>query len=188
MSDLALLDQFRQGANRLFDRRIRIDAVLVVEVDVLDAQPLQTSFAGLFHVVGLAAYAADVGIAGIADNSELCGQHEFVALALDRASDEFFILVWSVDVGGIEEVDAEFERAMNGRDRFGVIASGVKLRHAHAAEAEGGNFEAGTSKSAGFHTSMPFTKVMFWVYRCDGRGEGYQKRKGSTNLDASASG
>src|ERR1700686_1207865 len=127
MSDLALLDQLRQGANRFFNRRIRIDAMLVIEVNVLDAKPLQTSFAGLLHVVGLAADAAVTWVAGIADNPELCGQHDLVALALDRASDELFVLVRPVDVGGVEKIDAEFEGAMNGRDRFGVIAAGVKL-------------------------------------------------------------
>src|SRR6266851_1336315 len=158
MSNLALLDQFREGADCFLNWRIRIDAVLVVEVDILDAQPLQTSFTGLLHVVGLAADAADVGIGGIADNSKFCGQHDLVAFALDRASDEFFVLEGPVNVSGIEKIDAEFEGAMNGRDRFGVIASGVELRHAHAAEAEGGNFETGTSKSAGFHTSSPFAE------------------------------
>ena len=47
VADLAFLDQLRHGANRFLDRSIRIDAVLVVEVDVLDAQPLQTCFAAL---------------------------------------------------------------------------------------------------------------------------------------------
>src|ERR1700675_1237252 len=163
MADLALLNQFSESANRLFNRRIRIDAVLVVEVKVVDAETLQTCFAGLLHVVRLAVDAAGIGIAGIADNSELCGQHDLVPLALDRASDELFVLVRPVNISGVEKGDAEFERAMNGRDRFGVVASGVKLRHAHAAEAEGGNFEAGTSKSAGFHPSMPFAKVMIWL-------------------------
>src|SRR5882762_9758570 len=127
MADLALLDQLRQGANRFFDRCIGIDAMLIVEVNVLNAQPLQTSFAGLLHVVGLPADATGAGIAGIADNSELCGQYDLVAPALDRTSDELFVRVWPVDVGGVEKIDAEFERAMNGRDRLGVIASGVKL-------------------------------------------------------------
>src|SRR6267378_6853524 len=111
MADLAFLDQFRQSANRFFNWCLRIDAVLVIEVNVLDAQPLQTSFAGLLHVVGLAVDAAGIGIAGIADNSELCGQYDFVAPALDRASDELFVRVWPVDVGGVEEVNAEFERS-----------------------------------------------------------------------------
>src|SRR6266403_5008932 len=164
MADLALLDQFRQRANRFLNWRIRIDAMLVIEVNVFDAQPLQTSFAGLLHVVGLAVDAAGIGIAGIADNPELCGQHDLVALALDRASDEFFVNVRPVNVSGVEEVNAEFERSVNGRDRFGVIASGVKLRHAHAAEAKGGNFEAGTSKSAGFHASIPFAEIRDVVF------------------------
>src|SRR5208337_617966 len=151
MADLALLDEFRHGANRFLNRRIRIDAVLVVEVNVLDAQPLQTSIAGLLDVVGLAADTADTGVRGIAVYPEFCGQHDLAALALDRASDEFFVLVRPVDIGGVQKSDAEFERTVNGCDRFSVVASGVKLRHAHAAEAEGRNFETGTSKIAGLH-------------------------------------
>ena len=157
-------DQLRQGTNRFLNRRIRIYAVLVIEVDVFDGQPLQTSFTGFFHVVGLAADATGGGIAGIADNPELCGYYDLVALALDGASDEFFVNVRPVDVGGVEKVDAEFERPMNGRDRFGVIASGVKLRHAHAAQAERGNFDTGTSKSAGFHASIPFAEIRDVVF------------------------
>src|ERR1700675_4019824 len=115
MADLALLNQFSESANRLFNRRIRIDAVLVVEVKVVDAETLQTCFAGLLHVVRLAVDAAGIGIAGIADNSELCGQHDLVALALDRASDELFVLVWPVTVGGRQKIDTEFDSPLSGR-------------------------------------------------------------------------
>jgi hypothetical protein len=48
---------------------------------------------------------------------------------------------------------------MNGGDGFGVIASGVELRHAHAAETLGGNFETGTSKIAGFHKVLSEQKA-----------------------------
>ena len=41
VAHLALLHQLGHGAHRLLDRRVGVDAVLVVEVDHLDAEPLQ---------------------------------------------------------------------------------------------------------------------------------------------------
>ena len=40
-ADLSLPDQFGHGADRLLDGHGGIDAVLVVEVEVLDAEPLE---------------------------------------------------------------------------------------------------------------------------------------------------
>jgi hypothetical protein len=39
VADLALLDELRHRADRLLDRTVSVDAVLVVEVDVVDAEP-----------------------------------------------------------------------------------------------------------------------------------------------------
>ena len=41
VADLALLDELAEGADRLLDRRLGVDAVLVVEVDVVGPEPLQ---------------------------------------------------------------------------------------------------------------------------------------------------
>jgi hypothetical protein len=91
----------------------------------------QAGFAGLADVVGLAADAANVGILGIAHDAEFRGEHDFVAAAFDGAADQLFVLMRAVDVSGVEEEDAEVERAVNGGDGFGVVESGVELRHAH---------------------------------------------------------
>jgi len=64
---------------------------------------------------------------------------------LNRLADEFFILVRTIHIGGIEEVDAQFESAVNGGDRLPVIASSVELRHSHAAESDGGDCEPGAA-------------------------------------------
>ena len=45
--DLALLDEPRHCADRLLDRHRRIDPVLVIEIDDIDAEPLQARLAGL---------------------------------------------------------------------------------------------------------------------------------------------
>ncbi len=45
--------------------------MLIVEIDVIDAKPLETGFAGLLDVVRFAIHAADLRIGGIADDAEL---------------------------------------------------------------------------------------------------------------------
>ena len=72
-------------------------------------------------------------------------------LAFDGASYQFFIGVRTIDIGGIEEVDAELEGAVDGGQGFGIVASAVKLRHAHTAQAHGGNRRAGTTEFVSFH-------------------------------------
>ena len=78
----------------------------------------------------------------VADVAELGGEHDLVAPAPDRLADELLVRERAVHVGGVEEVDAEVERAVDGRDGLGVVAAAVELGHAHAAEAEGGDGEA----------------------------------------------
>jgi len=52
IADLALLDQAFHGADRVLDRHRRVDAMLVVEVDHVDAEALEARVAGLDDVVG----------------------------------------------------------------------------------------------------------------------------------------
>src|ERR1700733_1769437 len=169
MTNFPRFDQFGQRAHRLLNRSIRIDAMLIIEINVIDAQPPQTSVARFLHIIRLAIDTANIGVRRIADNPKLRGQHNLIAFALDRASDELFILVRSIDIGGVEKVDAQFERPMNSRNRLGVIASRVKLRHTHAAQTDGGNFEAGTSKIARFHSGFPFIRKGTEYWKKNGR-------------------
>ena len=125
--------------------------MLVIKVDRLNPQPAQACFARAADVVGPAVHAPRARVGGIANDSEFRGQHDLVALALNRAAHKFLVLERPVNIGRVKKRDAEFERPMNGRDRFVVIASGIELRHAHAAQAESRNFETGMSKIAGFH-------------------------------------
>src|SRR5712692_2424595 len=50
-ADLAVLHQPRHGAHRLFDRHGWIDAVLIIQIDHLDTEALQTRLAGADHVL-----------------------------------------------------------------------------------------------------------------------------------------
>jgi len=61
--------------------------VLVVEVDVVDAEALQRGFGGLLDVLGAAVEAARGRIVGVADDPELRGQDDLVAAIGDGAPD-----------------------------------------------------------------------------------------------------
>src|SRR5688572_14161104 len=48
---LALANQLRHRADRLLDRDRGVDAMLIIEVNVIDAEPLQRGITGAAHVL-----------------------------------------------------------------------------------------------------------------------------------------
>src|SRR3989442_355192 len=100
VADFPRGDEFGQGADGVLDGRVRIDSVLVVQIDVVGAQPLQGTFDRDADVRRTAV--EDAGAApGVRDDAELCGQHYFVAAVLDGPSDQFLVGVGTVDLGGV---------------------------------------------------------------------------------------
>ena len=135
VADLPLRDELRHRADRLLDRDGLVDAVLVIEIDVVDVQPTERRLDGRAHV-----FRASVDAAGSVlpdEVRELRGEDHFVAAVGDRPADELLVLAEprSVHVGGIEEGDAEVERAVNRRDRLVLVCLAVPGRHSHTAEA-----------------------------------------------------
>ena len=51
VSHFAFLHQVGHGAYRIFDRHLRIDAVLVEQVDIVGAKAPQRGVGGFFHVL-----------------------------------------------------------------------------------------------------------------------------------------
>ena len=149
MSDLARLDQALHRAPGLLDRHRAIDAVLVVEVDHVDAESAQRRVARLDHVLR-GAVDADERTVGAALVPELRGEHDVVAAALDGATDQLLVRERTVHVGGVEEVDAGVQGFVDGRERLGVVADAVELTHAHAPETLRGDFESLAERSS-FH-------------------------------------
>src|SRR3954453_4988732 len=134
MAHLAGPHQFRHGAARLLDRRVRIDPVLVVEVDRLDSEPPEARLAGLAHVVRPSVDPQEGAVRG-AYVAELGGDHDLIAPVADGAPDQLLVSADSLHVGGVQERDPEIDGAVDGGHRLRLVASGIKVRHAHAAEA-----------------------------------------------------
>src|SRR5204862_3852584 len=98
-------DELRQRADRLLDWRVRVDAVLVVQIDVVDSEPPQRRVDGLVDVPGRAVDPAAPVLEPTV--SELGGDHTLVAAAGDRLADELLVRALAVDVGRVEEIEPE---------------------------------------------------------------------------------
>jgi hypothetical protein len=111
VAHLAGRDQLRHRADGLLDRRVGVDTVLVVEVDVLHPEALQRGLTGSAHVGGTAVDRAPRRIlVELELDAELGRQEHLLTTAGDGASDEPLVGVGAVHVGGVEEVAAEIER------------------------------------------------------------------------------
>ena len=135
VAHLALLHELGHCADRLLDRRLEVDAVLVVEVDRVDAEALQRRLAGRADVLRLAADAEELARRS-AHVPELRREHDLVAAAGDRLPDEPLVRAPAVHVGRVEEGDSELDRALDRRDRLTLVGGAVELGHPHAAEPE----------------------------------------------------
>jgi hypothetical protein len=151
VAHLARSDQLAEGTEGLLDGCVGVDAVLVVEVDDVDAQPLERAVDGLADVLRTAVVAAGAHAVVVELVAELGGQHDLVAALGQHAGEQPLVGQGAVDVGGVEEGDAQVEGAVQRGGRLGVVEGAVPGAHAHAAQALGGDGEALCSECAGVH-------------------------------------
>ena len=85
------------------------------------------------------------------DEAGLGGEHDLVAAAGERAADELLVRERAVHVGGVEERDAELERAMDHRERLRVVTGAVGPAHPHAAESDRADRDAARAESPLLH-------------------------------------
>ena len=143
VQDLALGDQLGEGADRVLDRGVRVDAVLVVQVNAVGPEPLQRALDGGPDVRrGRVEYAG--ALAGVRDEAELRRDRDLVAMPLQGAADEFLVGVWAVDLCGVEVGDSELERSLDRAARFAFAAVGVEVvaGHRHRPEADARDVES----------------------------------------------
>ncbi len=134
VADLAGGDQFAHGAHGLLDRRVGVDPVLVVEVDVVDAQPGQRGVTGLPHVLGATVDGAPGRVLRIAHDGELGGDDRLVPAGAEGPAQQDLVGVGAVHVGGVEEGEPQVEGAVDGGHRFVIVGGPVEVRHPHAPE------------------------------------------------------
>ena len=109
--DLAGVDQVLDRAGDLLDRHVGVDPVLVVQVDRVDPEPPQRAVDGAGDVVGAQHPAAGLAVDRVDVLGELGGDHDLVGERGERLADELLVGVRPVDLGGVEERDAEVDGA-----------------------------------------------------------------------------
>ena len=82
VSHFSLCHEFGQGAHGVFDGGLGIDPVLVIQVDMVGAEPLQGAFDRRADV-RRAAVESSWAAAGVGDDAELRGQHDLMTAILD---------------------------------------------------------------------------------------------------------
>ena len=101
--DLALGNQFLDRSCHVLDRHVRIDAVLIEEIDVIGPQTLQASVGHPLDMLGPAIGSATaLASLKIDVEAELCGNHHLVADRLERLAHQFFIRKRAIGFGRIE--------------------------------------------------------------------------------------
>ena len=110
MRDLPLLHELLDGAGHVLDRHLRIDPVLVEEIDAVDAQALQRRLGHGLDVLGPAVEADPPRTAvGIELEAELRGDDDLAAKRLERFADQPLVGERAVDLGRVEERHAPLD-------------------------------------------------------------------------------
>jgi hypothetical protein len=75
---------------------------------------------------------------------ELGGEHHLITTTLQSTANELLIRVGAIDLGRVDEGDSELQRAVNGSDGLGVIATRARVGsgHAHGAKADAADIES----------------------------------------------
>jgi hypothetical protein len=93
---------------------------------------------------GRTAVVAEKALVGIAQRAKLDADLHGIAIAArERLADQHFIVTHAVEIAGVEQGDPGIQRGVDGGDALAAIGGAVKIRHAHAAEADGGDDGAG---------------------------------------------
>lgn len=154
---LARVDQLLDGPRDRLDGYLRVDAVLVEDVDVIHAEVVQAVVGDLADGVGPAVEgAADLlGRHGHVD-TELGGQDHVVAEVPDRLADQDLVGSGApaVHLGGVEEGDAQGVGAAEGGDAGRLAGGSVGHRQAHRAVADRRDLKALPSERPVLHGAL----------------------------------
>jgi hypothetical protein len=100
--DLALLNQLLDGACHIFDGHLRIDTVLVEQIDHVGLESLERRLGDLLDVLRPTVEAREGGEV----EAELRGDHNLIPEGSKRFADKFLIGERAVDFSGVEEGDS----------------------------------------------------------------------------------
>jgi hypothetical protein len=139
---MSFLDRSRD----LFDGHLRVQPVLIEQLDGFEAQPLQASLGSLPDSFGAAVKPGH--LPALVVEAELGGDHHLVPHRGERFPRQFLIDEWPVSLGGIEQGDAPLHGLAGQLDhRLPIRVWAAMVVHPHAPEAEGRYFQRVLSRT-----------------------------------------
>src|SRR5215210_2851364 len=147
--NLAFLDQLLHRAGHVFDRHIRIDAVLIEEIDAVGLQALER---GLGHLPDVLWPAVKARLCVSGFEAELGGDHHLITEWGEGFADELLVGERTVSFRGIEEGDAALDGRLDQSHPLLLVGSRtVAKAQSHAAQPDGRDFQVTVSKRALVH-------------------------------------
>ncbi len=135
MLHLTFLNQIFHRSRHVFDLHVRVDTVLIEQVDSVDFEPLERALGDLLDVLWPAIQALPTGTSvWIELEPELGGDHHLVAHRRKSFANELFVREWTIDLSRIEECYAAFHGRAEKSDHLLLVSSRtVRKAHSHAA-------------------------------------------------------
>src|SRR6476619_7226343 len=136
MLHLASLAEVFDGARDVFDRYVRVDAVLIVEIDGLYAESLQRAVDDLLdHLRTAGDPPSRLTRSRVDVPAEFGGDDHLPPKRSQRLTNEFFVDVGTVDLGSVEECDTPVHCAPDQRNHLLPIRLvAITPCHTHAAQ------------------------------------------------------
>jgi hypothetical protein len=141
--DLPLSDEVPHRPRHVLDRHLRIDAVLVEEIDLIDMKPSQGGLGDLPDVLGPAVETSPRLASRVDLEAELAGDHHLPTNGGEGLTHELLVREWAVGLRRVEERHAPVHRRPDQRDRCLLIPGwAIGRGHAHAPETKRRYFES----------------------------------------------
>src|SRR5207253_7130927 len=112
---LSFLDQVLDRSSHLFDWHVRVDAVLIEEIDGVDLESLERALGGRLYVLWPADEAQPLPV-GTKLPLKLGAYHHLPTEGHKRFAHELFVYERAVCLGCVEEGDAEVHGLADERD------------------------------------------------------------------------
>jgi hypothetical protein len=146
-------NQVLHRARHLLDGHVRINPVLIEQIDGFDLQPLERGLGDLLDVRWLTIQGSQAWpTVGIRREAELGGNHHLPAERRQCFPKEFFVGEWTIDFRRIEEGDAAVNRRVQKSDHLPLVGDrAFMMAHSHATEPKGRDFQIAVSKFSFLH-------------------------------------
>src|SRR5437762_1351258 len=152
---LAFLNQLLHRSRHVLDRHVRIDAMLIEQINHIGPESLERTLGDLLDVLRPAIQPRrtlhSTRISSEVE-PELGGDDYLLSKRSEPFADEFFICKGAINFSSIEERDAAFDGGVKKRNHLlFIFRRAVRKTHSHAAEPDRRNFQITFPKFALLH-------------------------------------